>query len=374
LGGARSQVIRPVPEYKSAHYGDASFMDEPLGVTDLIPRRYAHIALLYVLGLAVIAGLELLHMGMPSLARYAGAGVSAFDLHGADSLAAWCSSTLLSLCGLVAILIYNVRRFRTDDYGGRYRIWLWAAICCFLASIDATANLHDAFKETLSRVAGTRILGDGAIWWVVIWLFVLGGVGLRLVVDMVECRVSVAVLSIAAVACLVPLAARFDLPLGFTGAGRVMFVEGAHLGGILTLLAALTLHARHVILDAEGLIHSDAEEEDEEEAAEEYDEIPIVNRSKPARTDLGTTKWGPPQAAHPAPSPPIKKPAPAVVSNPPVCTASGSLKSATSTSSAPTVSLAGGLGAVASPASKKLTKAEKKALRKRLLDMQRARE
>jgi hypothetical protein len=339
-------------------------MDDSLRVTDLIPRRLTPFALLLVLGLTAIGSLELLHAWMPKLATYAGSGVSAFDLRGANSLATWFSSTLLSLSGLVALLVFNVRRFRTDDYGGRYRIWVWAAVCCFLASIDLTASFHHAFKETLCRVSGTRIVGDGSLWWIVAWLFLLGGVGLRLLVDMSECRLSTAVLAAGFAACLFPIAARFGLPVGVTGTGRVMLVEGVHLAGILFVLTALGLHARHVLLDAEGLL--DADEDD----ADAIDEIPIVNHSKSARNDLNATKWGTPQAAHPAPQPPLKKPTTPVA---PARTVVGAAKSAAAINSA-SQPLAGGLGQTPPPQQEKLSKADKKALRKRLLEMREARE
>jgi hypothetical protein len=354
-------------EPKSAHYGDATFMDHPLRVTDLVPRRLTRFGLLFALGLAVIAGLELLHAWIPTLARYTGGrGLTAFDLRGSDSLAAWVSSSMLSLAGLTATLVYNVRRYRNDDYGGRYRIWLWAAMCCFLASVDVTATFHDAIRETMSRLSGTRVFGDGTIWWLAPWLFLLGGVGLRLVVDMCECRLSTTVFAGGVLAYAFSLALRFGLPLAVTSAVRVMVEQGANLVGGLLILLAVGLHARYVILDAEGLIHSEnddeADDEPEQEAEDDsVDEIPIVNRSKPLRTDLLEPRWGPPQPAHPSPQPPMKKPAVTLVSSTP-------------TSSNTPPKLAGGLGQNTSSAQQKLSKADKKALRKRLLEMRHGRE
>jgi hypothetical protein len=341
-------------------------MDHPLRVTDLIPRRLTRFGLLLALGLAVIAGLELLHAWIPTLARYTGGrGLTAFDLRGSGSLAAWVSSSMLSLAGLTATLVYNVRRFRNDDYGGRYRIWLWAAMCCFLASVDVTANFHDAIRETMSRMSGTRVVGDGTVWWLAAWLFLLGGVGLRLVVDMCECRLSTTVFAGGILAYAFSLALRFGLPLSVTSAVRVMIEQGANLVGGLLILLAVGLHARHVILDAKGLIHSetdhetdDESEEDEEDSA---DEIPIVNRSKPLRTDLLEPRWGPPQPAHPSPQPPIKKPAVTVSTTAP-------------TPTSPPPKLTGGLGQNTSATQQKLSKADKKALRRRLLEMRHGRE
>ena len=57
------------------------------------------------------------------------------------------------------------------------------------------------------------------------------------------------------------------------GAREVMLEEGAEMIGNLFLLLAMTLHARYVILDAEGLLPHREETEDvyEEDAEEEYE-------------------------------------------------------------------------------------------------------
>lgn len=353
------QATRTPAEPKSEHYGDASFMDDPLRVTDLIPKRLTSFGLLLLLGLAVIAGLESLHAWVPRLAPYAGAGAAAFGLRGPGSLSVWFSSTVLSLSGLVAILVYNVRRYRNDDYGGRYRIWLWAAMCCFLASIDVTASLHEAFSDMMSRVAGTRVFGDGSVWWIAAWLFLLGGVGLRLAADMRESWLSSAALIGGALAYALAVAARFGLPLG---TNQVMIEEGAKLAGALLILMALGLHARHVILDAQGLIHTAAD--DDEADAEEDDEVPVVSRPRPLRTDLLEPQWGPPQTAHPSPQPPIKRPAT------PIRPATSAVSSAAGSAS----KLTGGLGQGTPSDHEKLSKADKKALRKRLLELRQSRE
>ena len=48
----------------------------------------------------------------------------------------------LILAGLAAVLVYTVRRYKTDDYRGYYRIWLWAAMCWFRgASLPPTTTM-----------------------------------------------------------------------------------------------------------------------------------------------------------------------------------------------------------------------------------------
>ena len=52
---------------------------------------------------------------------------------------------------MTAVLIYTLRRHRLDDYGGRYRLWLWAAACWFVMSMDEACTLHEGFKLRFLR-------------------------------------------------------------------------------------------------------------------------------------------------------------------------------------------------------------------------------
>ena len=230
-------------------------MDEQPRLTDLIPTRVSSIAALLLLGLAVIAGLEALYCWMPQLAPLTTDGrVAAIDLDGEGSLAVWFSTMTLAAAGLVAIVVYRVRRHRTDDYYGHYRIWLWAAMCWFLLSLDETASLHEGFKEMMASITGTRILGDGSIWWVIPYFFLLGGVGTRLLVDMRRCAASTLALVTVAACYGTSVLAQVGWILPEAGARGVMLEEGAEMAGDVFLLLAMVLHARHVIFDAQGLL------------------------------------------------------------------------------------------------------------------------
>ena len=110
----------------------------------------------------------------------AGGRIAAFELGGKGSLAAWFSSLALLAASLVAVLVYTVRRHRMDDYHGRYRVWLWAALCWFLMATDAAASLHEGFRDLMTLLTGAPLLGDGSIWWVIGYALLLGAIGTRL--------------------------------------------------------------------------------------------------------------------------------------------------------------------------------------------------
>lgn len=258
LAGIWSRTTRGAdgrPQRRSPNYGDAEFMEEQPRLTDLVPRRLSVLAVLFVLGLGMVAGLEALYAWMPRMAHLTTDGrIAAFDLDGEGSLAVWFSSFTLQLAAGVAVLVFLVRRHKTDDYQGYYRVWLWAAFCWMLLSVDETASLHEGFKEMMAYLTGARLFGDGSIWWVMAYGFLLGSVGTRLLVDMRHCLASTSALGMVGACYTVAVVTQLGWILPEAGARGVMLEEGAEMVGNLFLLLSMTLHARYVVLDAEGLL------------------------------------------------------------------------------------------------------------------------
>ena len=171
---------------KSENYGDAEFLDEQARLTDLVPIRTVPWLLASLAGLGLVAALVGLDAWTAVLDRTASRGaVAAFALEGQGNLATWFGSMTLAAAGLAAILVYLVRQHKIDDFHGYYRVWLWAALCWFLLSADRTAGkLHAALRDLMVRLTGTPIVGDGSIWWMIAYGFLIGGVGIRLLIDM----------------------------------------------------------------------------------------------------------------------------------------------------------------------------------------------
>ena len=118
-----------------------------------------------------------------------------------------------------------------------------------------------------------------------------------------------------------------------------MLLAGVEMVGNFLVFFAMMLFARHVVLDAEGLLpHREEEEEDEDEELEGSE-----------TSSLGGDQWRKVDSPHPTPQPVFQRvePKPA----------------ATPTSAV-----------ISSPINRKLTKGEKKALKERLLRERRERE
>ena len=228
-------------------------MDRQLRVTDLVPRKYLTLLLWFLSGVTVIAGLEALYAWMPELAgRTTDGRIATLDLDSEGSLGAWYSSFILQLAAVMALVVFVVRRQKADDYHGRYRIWAWAALCWQVMSIDESASLHEGFKELMTLTTGQRVLGDGSIWWVAAYALILGTMGVRLVLEMRVCRGSTATLFLSGTCFVAAIVAQMGGVWPDQGARAVMLEEGFEMAGGVLLLLAMTLHARYVILAAQG--------------------------------------------------------------------------------------------------------------------------
>jgi hypothetical protein len=294
--------------------------------------------LLLTAGTAILVGLETSYAWMLDRVAHGRATVAALDLAAKGSLGCWFSTLMLLAAAAAAILVYCVRRHRTDDYQGRYRIWLWAAACWFLMATDQAASLRDAFRDLMVGLTGTTLAGDGSIWWVIIYAMMWGAIGSRLLVDMRSSLISSSILVGAALTQVLAAAGRLGYILPQSGDWQAMCLAGAEMAGSLMLLAAMTFYARLVIRDAEGLLPRRTSEPCDELTEEESTAEVEVSSSAGDRR----TKIDPP---HTTPQPVFGR------------TASPATSSALSPGPTP----------FASSDHHKLTKAERKALKERLV-------
>ncbi|MGD9645734.1 MAG: hypothetical protein AB7U73_08480 [Pirellulales bacterium] len=236
---------------RTRRYGDPSFADGHLRVTDLVPRHYMALSLWFVAGALAIAGIEALYYFMPRMT--ADGHVPAFDLAGHGHLGNWLGSSVLLVSSLVSLLVYSIRRHKADDYNGRYRIWLWAAAVWLVMSIDETAGLHHGFQGLMTGLTGTHIAGDGALWWMLPYGLILLAVGGRLTFEILACRGATAFYVLAGLMLGAAVAVHLEaIPYPLPAEYLVMLEEGLELTGDWFLLVSLALFARFTILEAEG--------------------------------------------------------------------------------------------------------------------------
>ncbi|MEN6457412.1 MAG: hypothetical protein ABFC63_00625 [Thermoguttaceae bacterium] len=334
------------------HYGDASFLDRQWRLHDLVPCRIVALLGLLAVGAATIGGLEAAYAWMSQRALAEGVRLAALDVAAKGSLACWFSSLLLLAAALMAMLVHAVRRHRTDDYQGRYRVWLWAAGGWLLLATDQAASLREAFQTTMITATGTPLWGDGSLWWLAAYALIFGAIGSRLLLDMWPARASVVALLLGAVAHALAMASRLGWPVLGDAVSTVMLQTASEMSGNLFLLCAMAAHARYVLLDAKGLLpRRKAKVPKDKDAVEARRKV--SNPQPAASSDSGRwTKIDPPH--RPTPQPAAQRPD--AVANAPVGTPST------------------GSASPSGPIQRKLTKAERRAMKERLLRDRRSRD
>jgi hypothetical protein len=250
---AATVATRPSKRAKDA-YADGARQEHQRKVADLVPRSYLSLGLLFLCGVTAIVGLAAGHLYLPELSAWASSdAAAAFDLTGRGSLGSWFSSLLLGLAALAALMVYSIRRHKSDDYRGRYRWWLLAAMAWMVMSVDSITGVHELFRAAMTRVSNFNAPVSGHVWWIACWGLIVGATVIRLLLDMRACKTAF----VATVAAMLAWCAGLTLQFGhvqIAGAPMALLSETAKLVGHLLLLLGMTLYARHVILHAQGLL------------------------------------------------------------------------------------------------------------------------
>jgi len=309
--GASNTGSRRRATKNARSYGDDVLTDRQPRLTDLVPQRYSLLFVGLFAGLIVVAGLEAAYLWLPKLTAMTSDGqLAAVDLEAEGSLANWFSSMTLALAAVVAAIIFSLRRHRQDDYHGRYRVWLWAALLWMAMSIDESASLHEGFKELASHFSGQRGYGDGSIWWIAGYGLVFAALGIRLFLEMRCCRLSCTAL-VAGVGCYVAaVVAKIGIVPELGGTYAVMTEEGGEMLGDVLLLFSMATHARYTILDAKGALSTKAKKaakaKSEKSAAAELKKEPSSKSQAAAepvkRSWFGRTTVDAAHASPPAPA------------------------------------------------------------------------
>jgi len=220
-------------------------------IADLLPRRLTSIALTVLLISLPAAGLTALDIYRPTLAEKTEAPLQFADAAAAGSLAAWYTCLLLALTATASLVVHSLRRFRADDYRGRYRIWLWAALTWMALSILATTRIHLAADVVLADWTGWQPLAGGGGWWLSAAVLVLGSFLVRLAIEIRGSRLSLAALLLSTSAAITAVAAHFGW---LTFETSFPAVPSAGLAAVVLLLVTHLIYGRYVAMQAAGLI------------------------------------------------------------------------------------------------------------------------
>lgn len=193
----------------------------------LVPVRRRTMAAVVAVLLVIGGLLTLAHyaaIAWPSLA-YQEPLARPLRLDRSDSFGSWLAALLWATAAGIALLIYQLRRYRSDDFEGRYRLWRPVMLITLLVSLNSITGLVDWSGRLIDALVGRRAALAGSDW---LWLGILvGGTALllRLVREVWQSRLATASLLAG------------GLFLGFPALVRWQFIS------IDSLLAWALLHA-----------------------------------------------------------------------------------------------------------------------------------
>lgn len=236
-----------------AKYPTAARAEHQPRITDFFPKRAYVFSVLLLTALTIIAAINLLHTKIPQwLANIPADDLAAFDLSAPANLATWFSSAILMLAAVGSLQVYALRRHKTDDYKGRYRVWLWASAILVLASMDATAKVHLAMGGLMTQVTGSTSNAGHSTSWLVVYATVMGGLVIRMLIEMRQSRSAVSALLLATAG----YTAVVLLQTGMIGVAApvvgLLIGSASLMVGHLMALFSIWIYARHVYLDVHG--------------------------------------------------------------------------------------------------------------------------
>ena len=159
----------------------------------------------------------------------------------------WLVATTCLIAAAYVTAIYSIRRYRCDDYHGRYRLWRWAALLLLVASADTCTGT--------TRLGAELLAGDKA--FAITALLPLAPALLAALLLLREVAVSRAAIGMLTLAALLQVA---RIPFSETPIPGLDFLTpvdtaaALRLGATLSFLAGIVLYARRLRLEANGRI------------------------------------------------------------------------------------------------------------------------
>ncbi|WP_168563872.1 hypothetical protein [Crateriforma spongiae] len=134
-----------------------------------------------------------------------------FRLDRGDSFGRWTVTMAYALTAGSSLLVYQLRRYRNDDYRGHYRLWRIVLLTSLIASLQSATDLVSWGGGLIDALFGSRVALSGGDWLRILLTF--GGVvfALRLLVEVSRCKAALAMMAAGWVAFAIPIAARWNL-------------------------------------------------------------------------------------------------------------------------------------------------------------------
>jgi hypothetical protein len=160
-----------------------------------------------------------------------------------DSFGTWLGSVMLLFSAGISFLIYQLRRYRADDYHGHYRLWRIAILVFLLASLDSVVQFSNMLGGLIDVALAQREVLAGADWMRL--LVGIGGAafGLRMMGELWRDRWAAGMMFAACLCLAVGPAQRWHV-LGLDSLQAVFWVPIALLMGRTLMTVTAVVHLR----------------------------------------------------------------------------------------------------------------------------------
>lgn len=215
-----------------------------------------------VAGLAVVTGAltfaDQLGLSLEGGGNVAAAGLLTVDQPG--SLAAWWQAGLWLAVTGQCVLLFGLRRHRTDDMSSAYRWWLIAAVAAVGMSINSATHAHQILAGQLASLTGFSPLANGAFWWLAPGGVLLGAVGLRSLLEVKESPLALAFSGAVVVASiLAAVAGSSSAPSALTaGVAPSLVSSTAAMAMAGCVLMTLLAYSRRIVRESLGEVERPA--------------------------------------------------------------------------------------------------------------------
>jgi hypothetical protein len=176
------------------------------------------------------------------------------DLGRPGNLAAWICSLMLVAAAFQGVQIYRIRRHKTDDYRGRYRVWVWIPLLLLAMAAGQATGVHRDLVVLAVAAVTPEASQEYATMWPLAAAVVWVSVAVRLAFEVRASRWATGFLVLATVGYLAGLiTAQIDVqPISqvLVVLASSAFLMIGHLGVFVSVLS----FGRHVYLDSQGLL------------------------------------------------------------------------------------------------------------------------
>ncbi len=134
-----------------------------------------------------------------------------FRLDRPDSFGTYAHAIFLLGAAGTSLLVYQLRRYKIDDYKGHYRLWRPVIVLLALMSLNSVCGLVPWAGTVIDTVIGKRVAMAGADWLRIV--MAVGGtvLAVRLLAEVHRSRLSLAMMVVAVACWFAPLLGYWNL-------------------------------------------------------------------------------------------------------------------------------------------------------------------